>query len=118
MKTPNDVTFHGPRYSGDPVSIQHQAVPNACASYAMDLAKHFALVAGIPDGEDTSGRQRLRLATPAEVASRACQVAEILFQQMGDRGWYHQVPTHLGKDDQMDSPELLDRISDPGTAGT
>lgn len=62
------------------------------ARIAMDLAKHLSMVAATPDGEDTAGRQKLRLLSPEEVGARACEIARELVNQFEERGWLTQLP--------------------------
>ena len=46
---------------------------------ATELVSHLAIVAAMPDGEDSAGRQQLRLMSPKEVARRAVDIAEELW---------------------------------------
>lgn len=55
------------------------------ATVATELVSHLAIVAAMPDGEDSKGRQKLRLLTPKEVAKRAFEIASEL--------WYVGVAT-------------------------
>ena len=67
-------------------------LPMGIAATAHDIAKHLAMVAGESDGEDSSGRQKLRLMTPEEVATRACDIAEAMWTKFEARGWILDVP--------------------------
>jgi hypothetical protein len=49
------------------------------AQFANDLMKHLAIVAAVPDGEDTVGRQKMRMMTEREVVARATKIAELAF---------------------------------------
>ena len=62
------------------------------ARLATDMAARFALVAALPDGEDSAGRQKLRMATPDELASRACGIAHSLWVEFENRGWLFDIP--------------------------
>lgn len=57
------------------------------AELALRFATHFAVVAGIPDGEDEAGRQKLRLLTPDEVVLRSFEIAE-KFVEMAENCTY------------------------------
>jgi hypothetical protein len=57
------------------------------ADYAVRLAERFALIMAEDDGEDSAGRQKLRLATPEEVVERACNIAELMFTALRYRDW-------------------------------
>jgi hypothetical protein len=78
-----------------PVVIIHSKEGlNAEAAYAMHLAERFALIAADNDGEDSAGRQKLRLATPKEVVERACKIAELMFVALRDRNWTLPIDSH------------------------
>jgi hypothetical protein len=59
---------------------------------AVSFAEHNGMIAAIQDGEDSSGRSKLRLQTPREVAERAIEVAKLLTEGMDALGWLHEVP--------------------------
>lgn len=67
-------------------ALQHRA------GLAADLIERFGSVASIPDGEDSGGRQRLRLQTPDELVSRCCAIADAAFGEFEKRGWLLEVP--------------------------
>lgn len=69
------------------------------ADMAVEFAKHFAIVAATPDGEDSAGRAKLRLSTPAEVVQRSCDIAEGLWNEFESRGWMFEVPLPKGAED-------------------
>lgn len=62
------------------------------ASIAKEMAERWGMVAALPDGEDTSGRQKLRIMTPEELVERACTVAELLWLDFEKRGWTLDIP--------------------------
>jgi predicted sugar kinase len=66
--------------------------PSPEAMLAIQIAERWALVAAIPDGEDSAGRQKCRLPTRDELAERACGVAAALHKEFHARGWMQQVP--------------------------
>jgi hypothetical protein len=85
-----EVIYHNDQDYSKPkpfVSIHPKEGLNAEAAYAMHLAERFALIAGEDDGEDSAGRQKLRLATPIEVVKRACNIAELMFIELRRRNW-------------------------------
>jgi len=69
------------------LGIHTQDIPGQKARYAMSLAERMALVAAVEDGEDSSGRAKARLATPTEIAQRACAITSALFAEMDAYGW-------------------------------
>jgi len=76
--------------------------PNFEARLATDIATRFALVAGIPDGEDSAGRQKLRLPTAEELAIRSCDLAKALVDEYAQRDWFMNLPVpKLGKNEVL-----------------
>lgn len=59
---------------------------------ALDMASRWATVAAMPDGEDSNGRQKLRMQTPQELAQHACDVAQQLWREFEARGWFFEMP--------------------------
>jgi len=47
------------------------------AKLAMTMIEKWGMVMAIPDGEDSAGRQKLRIATPAELVKRAFETAAL-----------------------------------------
>lgn len=66
--------------------------PNLSARLAIDLSKHLAVVAIVESGEDSAGRQKVRLLTPSEVALRVCDIADSMMHEFNTRGWLQQAP--------------------------
>jgi len=62
------------------------------AAFAAALLERWGMVCAQPDGEDSAGRQRLRLMTPAELVERACQVTEAAFAEFRKRDWLLDLP--------------------------
>lgn len=80
------------RYGEVDYRIFTSEIPNPQAAFAMHLAEKLGLVAGEVDGEDSAGRQKLRLLTSGEVAQRACAIAADTWEQFRKRGWLLDVP--------------------------
>lgn len=80
-------------YSGSTeITICHTEVPQEKAKTALDLMRHLAIVAGEVNGEDTAGRQKLRLMTPEEVVDRAISIADIAWNKFREKDWILDVP--------------------------
>lgn len=62
------------------------------ARMTMDLIAKWGMVAGVPDGEDSSGRSRIRLATPEEIVQRAIDTTNLAFNQMVRDSWIIPIP--------------------------
>ena len=65
---------------------------NQRALLAVQLVERWGMVAGAPDGEDSAGRQRLRMMSPDEMVVRATATANRLFREFSDRRWMYEVP--------------------------
>ena len=65
---------------------------------AINMIERWGMVQGIEDGEDSAGRAKLRLATPAELVSRAMEVADLLHDRMLEKDWIHEGPTFFDLD--------------------
>jgi len=84
---------YGDSIEGHDTPILHKTCePYAIAKVAMDMAARWATIAAVPDGEDSSGKQKLRMQTPDELAQHACDVAAALWKQFEDRGWFFENP--------------------------
>lgn len=88
-----------------PVQITpHERVaPDFRARFAMECIGRWAMIAGEPDGEDSSGRAKNRRATPSEITEHACAVAEAAFAAFKERGWLAEVPAYA---------ELIEKVKD------
>ncbi len=67
---------------------------NHQASFAMQCVERWAMVAAESNGEDSSGRQKMRRMSPDELAEHACATAEALFAEFTRRGWRVELPSH------------------------
>lgn len=72
--------------------VHRKYEPHTIARFAMDVADRWGMIATIPDGEDSAGRQQMRLATPEELAARACEAAQALWNEFSSRGWFFEAP--------------------------
>lgn len=98
---------------GSSIRVANASHPDQVACLAADIATRFALVAAMPDGEDSAGRQKLRLPTAEELAARSCDIAAALFDQFDKRGMLLDLPApRLAKGEvlasEVDQPALLD----------
>lgn len=69
------------------LGIHTLRVPDARASYALDLIK---VMTGPLMFDGHAGARRM---TPAEIANTACDVASEAFKAFSDRGWLIDVPS-------------------------
>lgn len=66
--------------------------PNDKIKFAEDMIQRWGMVAGIPYGEDSTGRQKLRMLEPDELVKRACDTAEKAYEAFKERGWLQEMP--------------------------
>jgi hypothetical protein len=64
---------------------------------AIDLLRSHPLVNAIPDGEDSTGRQKMRLQTTEETAHRAMEIAETVVALAEARGWIYEASVESAK---------------------
>lgn len=79
-------------YGEHQVAIYETEVSHAVGRLAEKLLDHFTIIAAVPDGEDTSGRSKLRLMTPREAVQRACDTAELFEKELRVRHWLLALP--------------------------
>jgi hypothetical protein len=72
--------------------VQDLEAFDARARIALEIAKHCSMVAATEDGEDSAGRQQLRLLTPFEVANRAVDIASFMYDRFTALKWIAKVP--------------------------
>lgn len=66
---------------------------NYKARLAAAMVERWGCVACEVDGEDSSGRQKMRLATADELVNRAVEVAELLVERFREKNWNTIMPT-------------------------
>ena len=63
------------------------------AQFMLGFIERWGMVAAMPDGEDSAGRQKLRLATTEELVARAVVVTSLAFDAAHDLGWAAEAPS-------------------------
>lgn len=74
------------KYGGNSLLTHETEHLDQEARLAVEMAARWGMVAAIEDGEDSAGRQKLRLSTPEEIAERAFQVAHYMMAKARERG--------------------------------
>ena len=79
--------------------INENEQPEFEAKLAFAFIEKWGMIAGEPDGEDSSGRSKVRMATPEEVVKRAFDIARVALKQAKESGLICQMPTfkEMGK---------------------
>lgn len=82
-----------PTYKGGTeIRVAYLQAEEPEAHLAIELMRQLAIVAAETDGEDKTGRQKLRLLKPDEVAIRACEIAAEAYKEFQARGWLKDLP--------------------------
>src|SRR5687767_8846104 len=89
---------------GTDVAICRTEVPNEQGELARDLISRFAIIAATPDGEDSSGRQKLRLMTEEECVDRAVHIAALAWEEFRERGWIVDIPLPKPEEEKAEKP--------------
>ena len=79
------------------------------ARFAMSCIERWGMVAARPAGEDTAGRQKLEVSTPAEVVARACEMSRRAFAAFEEHGWILDLPS---MDDAVDAIQEAENAND------
>mgnify|MGYP003659998928 CR=1 FL=1 len=87
------------RFKSKGVTIHNTEIPEDEAKLALDLITRWGMVAGVPDGEDSSGRSKLRLSTPEELSERAFNTAKVAFDTIRANGLMYQIGSFLDNDE-------------------
>lgn len=100
------------------IAVTQTEVLNLKARLSATLIEKWGMVAGIPDGEDSAGRSKLRLLTPQEVVDRATETADIVVDAFRTLGWVAASPS-LGAAVEMVAKAEAEKAavvdpSDPG----
>lgn len=75
------------------ISAWDTEILNREGALAAALIERWGLVMGTPDGEDSAGRQQLKLMPPADLVERACDTAAKTMEAFRARGWVTLAPT-------------------------
>jgi hypothetical protein len=84
------------KYSGP--QVQDLVSLDIRARMALDIAKHCSMMTAAEDGEDSTGRQKIRLLTPSEIATRAVDIASLMYDRFCELDWLADNPL-LGEDE-------------------
>jgi len=79
------------KYGESSVTLHETEIAEQEAKLAFSLLERWGMVAASPDGEDSAGRQKLRLSTPEELVGRAFTVAKIAVDHARDNGLMHNM---------------------------
>lgn len=77
---------------GTEVAIHTKIVGDPRAQCAQQFMDRWGMIAGVPEGEDSAGRSKVRLMTVEELVTRACESSNALFAELERRGWLLSIP--------------------------
>ncbi len=80
------------RWNCSEVVVYHTLALNLQAKLAMAMVERWGSVAGVPDGVDAAGRQKLKLQTPEELVTRACKTARLCIEAFRTHDWLLVLP--------------------------
>lgn len=103
------ITDHG--YGDREVKVFDTEHPDQTASLAMNFVERWGMVCGEVDGEDSAGRQKLRLSTPDELVTRAFVIAEKLMAAARERGHMITLPDLNEINKEVDEKNAAKRLS-------
>lgn len=86
-------------YSGTEVVLYRKTALCTAADLALRMIERWGVVACESDGEDSAGRQKLRMISEEDVVQRACRIAELSMAEFSKRGWVLNLPEPTVKDD-------------------
>lgn len=92
MTTKTRITTKHGAYDDKEVLLFHTEHPDVVASFAMNIIEKHAMVAADGDGEDSSGRAKLRLQTPEELVERSFRIAELTMEKARSTGHMVALP--------------------------
>lgn len=72
--------------------VRDLVVPDLRARMAVEIAKNVGMATAVEDDEDSAGRQKLRLLTPSEVANRAVDIANLMYDRFVQLEWLGTTP--------------------------
>lgn len=67
-------------------------VPTSEAKFAFILLEKWGMICSVQDGEDSSGRAKIRSLTPEEIVDKAFTISVLAHDQARKRGMFIEVP--------------------------
>ena len=74
---------------GDGIVIHETEILESEAVFAAEIITRWGAVASAPDGEDSSGRSKLRLMTPEELVARSFETAGLFMKHARENNLVH-----------------------------
>lgn len=75
-------------YHDDPkTQLNDNDVFSNKANIIIEMINRWGMVSGIPDGEDSAGRAKIKLMPPEILVNRAFVIADLMFEELAARDW-------------------------------
>ena len=97
---------HEAEFKEPKISVHETEYLDQRARLTMDMIKHWGMVAGKPDGEDSTGRAQLKLASEEEVVDRAMKMTSLAFKEFNKNNWITHLPTIETMREMIENKEL------------
>jgi hypothetical protein len=85
--------------------IYNKINPMHRATTALALLERWGMIAAEIDGEDSAGRTKARLMTPEEMVTRACDTANLVWDEFEKREWLLMLPEPPDEKPEAKQPE-------------
>ena len=104
MKNPEVVIHASGAIRRNEIMIHNRWMINAQATLALDLVR-AGFIAGVDDGETSTGAQKFRPMESDVLVARAMDIAERTFKAIDERGWTTEYPSwHEIQTTETDGP--------------
>ena len=106
-----DVKVNEGRYPGESHIVESLDTDflGVKARLVIDFIVRWGAVAAVPDGEDSKGRQKLRLMTEKELVAKALLSVELATDELAKRGWMIQIPDFKEQESIVAKQQALEK---------
>lgn len=85
------IPIYNKKAGGTEVTIYRTTAFDTKAEIALRMIERWGSVAAEPDGEDSTGRQQLKLQAPKDLVDRAVLTAELTMETFKNLGWLVEI---------------------------
>ena len=101
---PIEIKIEKERYDNKPVqTVNDTDYFGTKSKIVVQLISRWGMISCIEDGEDSSGRAKVRLATEEELVKRAFKIADLMFNELEMRDWLVQTNTFETMDQAVEN---------------
>lgn len=91
--------------SGSGIMVHETEYLDQRARTAVSFVEKWGMALCEFDGEDSAGRQKMKVASCDSVVKRACEMTDLLFYEFRNRGWITDMPTYAEVDEKHENSE-------------